>query len=133
MRAARVAIPFVAVICLVACAGANHGSVTGTAATPVRDPSRMDTTELVGFTNLYDAIASRRSDWLRPVGGYRGTGSTPGVGVFIQGQSIGHPVDYMRELRPGEITAIRRIPPSESLHTYGFDWAWGGIVVTMRR
>lgn len=120
------------IVLLPACVSSSSGAGSSPSQA-VRDPSRRDTSELRWYTNLYDAVASRRPDWLRPMGGDRGVGGSPVVGVFLEGQRLGHGPEYLRELRPGDVVALRHIPASESLHTYGFDWAWGGIVVTLRR
>jgi hypothetical protein len=129
-RACRLA-TLACTIGVAACASGSAASGRSVNTTP-SDRSRFESTEFRGrgFSNMYDAVASQRSDWLRPVGGDRGTGGTPVVGVFVEGQRRSYDFDYLRQLRPEDVKLLRRIPPSESLHTYGFDWAWGAIVIT---
>ena len=84
--------------------------------------------------NAYDAIASQRSYWLRPMGSSstRG-GGTPTVGVFVDGERRAYDFNYLRQVRVEDVKLLRYLPPSESVNKYGAEWAWGAIVITLER
>ena len=42
-------------------------------------------------------------------------------------------VEKLEELVPGNVARARRIMASEAMGTYGTQWAWGGIVITLQR
>lgn len=99
----------------------------------------MDSTALSGhdYGSVYQAIMATHSDWLRPVGGTTSLGSAskpanaPVIGIFVEGSSKPLDVDYLRELVPGNVKMIRKISASESMVTFGPDWAWGAIIITL--
>jgi hypothetical protein len=85
------------------------------------------------FRTVQDALRVLRPDWLQPRGGSRTFGGTPVLGVFIEGQDKGYGVEKLQELLTANVRRVRRINASESMATYGTQWAWGGLVVTMDR
>jgi hypothetical protein len=99
----------------------------------------MDTTEFrrPEFRTIYDAVAARRPDWLLARGGStsftNASRQAPTVGIFVEGELRGYPLEKLRELVGRDVRSIRRILSAESLATYGSDWPWGGIVVTRER
>ena len=85
---------------------------------------------------MYDAVRVLRPDWLQARGGaktFNGGSDAAVVGIFIEGRSVGYQPDKLRELVPGNVLRLRRILASESMASYGTQWAWGGIVVTLVR
>jgi hypothetical protein len=99
----------------------------------------MDTTEFrrPEFRTIYDAIKALHPDWLLARGGATpsrmSARQTAAVGVFFEGESRGYTLDKLMDLLGGDVRSIRRISASESLGTYGSEWAWGGIVITRAR
>lgn len=99
----------------------------------------MDTTEFrrPEFRTVYDAIKALRPDWLLARGGptslTNAARQVPTVGVFFDGESRGYSLDKLSDLVGDDVRSIRRISSSESLATYGPDWAWGGIVISRAR
>lgn len=92
----------------------------------------MDSTELRGgnFSTVYDAVSGLHADWLLPRGGPGTGGRAPALGVWIEGQTIARPADFLKTIRPIDIKQLRRLTISEALQTY--NWPWGGLVVTLR-
>ena len=129
LPAVRLSAFIVAAVALVACAATPKDTATTTAAR--RDNSIMDSTELRGhnYSTVYDAISALHSDWLLARGGPTAN-QTPAVGVFVDGSRRARDVSYLRELRPSDVKLVRRLAPTESLHTYS--WPWGAIVITSR-
>lgn len=121
---ARIAALVFAVVVLDAC-----GSVARS--TTRRDPSVMDTTDLQrdSYSTLYDAISAQHAEWLLPRGGPTGN-RRPELGVWIEGSIRSQGVGYLRTLRPTDVSKVRRLTTTESLHTYS--WPWGGLVITPR-
>ena len=82
---------------------------------------------------MLDAVQRLHPEWLRVVGGPTSTRQAPMVGVFVDGDMRGYPLDKLTEYAPDEIKLVRRISPTESVATYGSSWPWGGIVLTRAR
>lgn len=107
--------------------------------TPHANGSRMDTTEFrrPEFRTIYDAIHAIHPDWLLAKGGptsiVNPSKQMPVIGVFIEGQNKGYGVDKLADLVTHDVMSVRRISASESLATYGADYPWGGLVVTLSR
>ena len=115
---------------------------SGGASSPARRTSgstRMDSTEFrrPEFRTVYDAVRTLHPDWLQARGGATSlsntTMQTPVVGVFIEGEGRGYGVEKLAEYVGRDVKSIRHISASESLGTYGAQWPWGGIVVTLTR
>jgi hypothetical protein len=89
------------------------------------------------FSNLYDAIFRLRPEWLRARGGSKSVHNpsrqVPVVGIFIEGEGRGYSIEKLFDLSPEVVRSVRFIHPSESMASYGTEWAWGGIVVTIDR
>lgn len=88
------------------------------------------------FRTMYDAIRILRPDWLQVRGGaktFGGGTEAAALGVFIEGQARGHPIEKLEELAPVNVLRARRILASEAMAAYGTTWAWGGIVITLQR
>lgn len=89
------------------------------------------------YGSVYQAIMATHSDWLRPNGGTTSlgapgkAGNTPVVGIFIDGSAKPLDMEALRALVPGNVKMIKKIQASESMVTYGPDWAWGAIVITL--
>jgi hypothetical protein len=94
----------------------------------------MDSTEFrrPEFRNMLDAVQRLRPEWLRAIGPTSAR-QTAVVGVFIEGDMRGFPIDKLSEYTPDDIKLVRRISPTESVGTYGSAWSWGGIVLTRAR
>ena len=127
-----VSLAFAVVVAAAACTGSS------TARPNPAVSNRMDTVEFrrPEFRTIYDAIQAVHPDWLlaRGAAGPRTpTRQNPTVGVFFEGESRGYTLDKLADLVGGDVRSIRRISASESLGTYGPDWAWGGIVITRAR
>lgn len=85
---------------------------------------------------MYDAVRVLRPDWLQARGGPRtftAGAQQPVVGIFIEGRTVGYLPDKLKDFVPGNVLRLRRILPSEAMASYGTQWAWGGIVVTLTR
>lgn len=117
----------------VAAAGctARSKAAGDTATRSRRDPSVVDSVELWSSTagTVYDLVSSTRADWLLPRGGPQANRS-PELGIWIEGQMRTRPTSYLTTIRPVDIKRIKRLSPTESLHTYS--WPWGGLVLTPR-
>lgn len=84
---------------------------------------------------MYDAVRVLRPDWLQARGAaktFYGT-AAPVVGIFIEGRTVGYLPDKLKDFVPGNVLRLRRILASEAMASYGTQWAWGGIVVTLVR
>jgi hypothetical protein len=145
----------VAVALIVGCASSNRTD-GGTAATP-RDRTIMDSTELVGhgYSNTYTAVTAARPEWLRapigpppprdPSGGRgarfptaaqvaRATGEgSATIGVFVEGAKQAMGISYLNSLAVEQVAWLKHLGPSEAMSIYGPEWAWGAIVVRLRR
>jgi hypothetical protein len=124
---------FLALAFAVAVAGcAARRGVSGESATRSRrDPSVVDSAELWSSTagTVYDLVSSTRADWLLPRGGPQANRS-PELGIWVEGQLRTRPTSFLTTIRPVDIKRIKRLSPTESLHTYS--WPWGGLVITTR-
>lgn len=91
----------------------------------------MDTTDFRGrnYGSIYDAISAQHADWLLPRGGPVNS-QLPMLGVFVEGSMRSRGIEYLRELRPVDVVAVRRLSATESLHS--FQWPWGGLLLTLR-
>ncbi len=122
-----------------ACAGGAGAGAAGGAATPSRGSgTRMEASEFrrAEFHTIYDAIKVLRPDWLQARGAVRTVGGgaeAAVVGVFIEGQARGWTLDKLQEYNVAAVQRVRRILASEAMASYGTEWAWGGIVVTLVR
>lgn len=129
----RTTVVLALVFATVAAGCATKGGVASgsSASRSRRDPSVMDSTELRNgnFGTVYDAVSVLHADWLLPRGGPTGQRS-PELGIWIEGQLRTRPVDFLKTIRPVDIKSLRRLSPTESLHTYS--WPWGGLVITPR-
>lgn len=128
--ARRSMIYFSAAVVAVACAA---GPKSDTGPRTRNDPSRMDSTELMGhnYSTVYDAVLAAHADWLVPRGGgISPMGDAPTVGVYVEGQMRNLTVSYLRGIRPIEVKGIRHMTTSESLGSFG--WPWGAIVIIPR-
>jgi hypothetical protein len=89
------------------------------------------------FSNLYDAIFRLRPEWLRARGGsksvYDRSKQVPVVGIFIEGEGRGYTIEKLFDVSPEVVRSVRFIQPSEAMASYGTEWVWGGIVVTIDR
>jgi hypothetical protein len=89
------------------------------------------------FSNLYDAVFRLRPEWLRARGGsksvYDRSRQVPVLGIFIEGEGRGYTIEKLYDIAPEAVRSLRRIEPSESMASYGTQWAWGGIVVSLDR
>lgn len=114
-----------------ACASKSATASGGTAEASRRDRSVIDSTELreSRASSVYDLITSTRSDWLLARGGPSG-GRMPEVGVWTDASQRTRGVDFLRTIRPNDIKSVRRLSPTESLHSY--NWPWGGLVIVTR-
>jgi hypothetical protein len=131
MRRIPVVLALSFAVAVAGCA-ARKGGATGESATRSRrDPSVVDSVELWSSTagTVYDLVSSTRADWLLPRGGPQANRS-PELGIWIEGQLRTRPTSFLTTIRPVDIKRIRRLSPTESLHTYS--WPWGGLVVTPR-
>ena len=79
------------------------------------------------MSSVASAGGVRRSE-NRAVGPVNGV--SPTLGVWIEGNTRSFGVSYLRNLRPIDIRQVRRLPTTETLHTY--NWPWGGLVITLR-
>lgn len=147
----------VAAGCIAVIAGcASSKKSAGEAATPERDVTILDSTELVGhgYANTYVAIQAARPAWLRvPIGPptprdngrgntrfptaaqvARATGDGPGaIGVFLDGSTQPQGTGYLTSTPVEQIARLRHLSASEAMSTYGPQWAWGAIVVRLRQ
>ena len=89
------------------------------------------------FQTMYDVVHTLRPDWMVPRGGEKSlmhmSVGGPVVGVFIDGQSHGYPMEKLGELKPDEVSSVRFMRPSDAMAAFGPQWEWGGIVVTLER
>lgn len=142
----------IALLCTIAAAcasGSSAGPATqaGSASIPSTasrapsrgDRTRLDTTDFRGhnYRNLYDAIQTTHSEWLRAVSGTKSLGGTGNgvaatVGVFIDGSQRSMGIDYLKSVNVEEVRQVRHLAASESLINYGPDYSFGAIVVTLR-
>lgn len=134
------ALTLVAVAC-VAMACASGGASTGAAGSI---SPRSTSSQLVSadfrkpeFQTMYDVVHALRPDWMVPHGGEKSamhmSVSDPVVGVFIEGQQHGYPMEKLGELKPGEVSSVRFMRANDTMAIYGPQWAWGGIIVTLSR
>ena len=114
-----------------ACASKGATASGGTAEASRRDRSLIDSAELreSRASSVYDLISSTRSDWLLARGGPSG-GRMPEVGVWTDASQRTRGLDFLRTIRPTDIRSVRRLSPTESLHSY--NWPWGGLVIITR-
>ena len=115
-----------------ACASKSATTASGGAATATRrDPTIIDETELHagGYATVYDLIRSTRADWLLARGGPSG-GQAPQLGVWTDASQRSRGVDYLKTISPRDIKRVKRLSPTETLHSYS--WPWGGLVITSR-
>lgn len=129
-----------ALIGAIAAGGCAASQGSGAAPTPVRAGSagRLDSTEFrrAEFRTIADAIRVLRPDWIavdRMTRDPRAADSQPVIGVFIEGHGRGYPVEKLAEYLPSDVRSVRRILASESRATYGPQWGWGGVVLTLTR
>jgi hypothetical protein len=117
-------------LAVAACAARNTAS-GGTASASQRDRSLIDSMELRASraSTVYDLISSTRSDWLLARGGPSG-GRMPELGVWADASQRTYGAEWLKTIRPNDIRSVRRLSPTESLHSY--NWPWGGLVVTTR-
>jgi hypothetical protein len=128
----RIYVVLVAAIAVAAAGCTARSKAAGDSATRSRrDPSVVDSVELWSSTagTVYDLVSSTRADWLLPRGGPQANRS-PELGIWIEGQMRTRPTSYLTTIRPVDIKRIKRLSPTESLHTYS--WPWGGLVLTPR-
>jgi hypothetical protein len=128
----RIYVVFVVALAVAAAGCTARSKAAGDTATRSRrDPSVVDSVELWSSTagTVYDLVSSTRADWLLPRGGPQANRS-PELGIWIEGQIRTRPTSYLTTIRPVDIKRIKRLSPTESLHTYS--WPWGGLVLTPR-
>jgi hypothetical protein len=82
------------------------------------------------FTNLYDFISSRRSEWLHPVPtGVRGRIGYPVV--WLDNQRLGG-LEMLRTLSLNSVVEVRFLTPSEAQGRLGLDNTAGAILALTR-
>jgi hypothetical protein len=141
---------------IVGCASSKNA--TNAAAQPEHDLTILDSTDLIGhgYSNTLVAVQSARPAWLRvPIGPpaqrdngrgatnarfptaaqvarATGDGPTP-IGVFLEGSKQQMGMSYLGSTPVESIAQLRHLSASESMSTYGPEWAWGAIVVRLRQ
>jgi hypothetical protein len=127
-RAALVATIFLAC----GCAGSSPANSS------VNRAGRFDAAEFrqSRFRTIGEALGVLRPDWLQIRASIKSTdprtaSANPILGVFIEGQAKGFTLEKLTEYTVDEVRSVRRILPSESMASYGPQWGWGGIVLTL--
>ena len=83
------------------------------------------------FSNLYDYVSSRHSDWFTSANSMATLRNYP-IQVFVDGQRFGTDPSYMRQIPLRGIALARRISASEAESKYGTDNNAGAIEVWTR-
>lgn len=96
---------------------------------PRRSSNRLTTEELetVSQFDLYTAVSRLRPQWLRS--GSRGT--LPGV--ILNGSPQPGGVEFLRNLRAGEVTGLQFMSAADATTRYGTGYPSGAILVTTGR
>jgi len=82
--------------------------------------------------NLYDAIVKLRPDWLSSRGPVSVTDPTPSsVDVYMNGSMLGK-VDYLREVRLGDVTEVRYWDAGSASMRFGMGHPRGVIEITRK-
>ena len=82
--------------------------------------------------NLYDAIAKLRPEWLSSRGPVSVTDATPSaVDVYMNGSMLGK-VDYLREVRLGDVTEVRYWDAGSASTRFGMGHPRGVIEITRK-
>jgi hypothetical protein len=134
---AKLSLALIGSVATAGCA-ASHGAGAAPATMRAGSAGRLDSTEFrrAEFRTIGDAIRVLRPDWIavdKMTRDPRAADSQPVIGVFIEGHGRGYPVEKLAEYLPTDVRSVRRILASESRATYGPQWGWGGVVLTLTR
>jgi hypothetical protein len=128
---------FIALAGVGGCASA-HGGAPSSSAPRAGASGRLDSTEFrkSQFRTIDDALRVLRPEWFQIRATIKSTDSrsasaNPIIGVFIEGQARGYSLEKLTEYNVDQVHSARRILPSESMASYGTQWGWGGIVLTL--
>ena len=83
-------------------------------------------------TNLYEAIAKLRPEWLSSRGPTSVTDATPtSASVFMNGSLLGK-ADYLKQLNAGDVVAVRYYDAASASAKFGMGHPRGVIEITTR-
>jgi hypothetical protein len=90
----------------------------------------VDELRSASWSNLFDAISSLRSEWLRTRGQVSVYGETDVV-VYLDGSRLGGP-GALRTISTISVQWARFLTPSEAQSQFGINHPQGAIVVSTR-
>lgn len=96
--------------------------------------NRLTRTELAAAnsTNLYDAIAKLRPEWLSSRGPTSVTDATPtSISVFMGGTMLGK-ADYLKQLNVIDVTEVRYWDPGQASARFGMGHPRGVLEILRR-
>ena len=111
------------------CASATSQSGTNRETRSVLTQEQLAATNT---TNLYEAIAKLRPDWLTSRGPTSVTNAAPSVpSVFMNGTMLGK-AEYLREMRVLDVTEVRYWEPGPASARFGMGHPRGVIELSRR-